>query len=179
MNFDDNENLYEERDPFKDLDTLKEQIPELREKENILGRIAKFFIEKNRVVFMIMIMLLIWGIGSYATLKRELSPEIVMPYGYVMTTYMGAGPEEIESLITNKLESSINEVSEIKSLTSSSSYGFSGIFVEFEQGVDIDKKIDELESAVNEAKSDLPSEADTPTVKKIETNNAPIMLLTL
>lgn len=179
MNLDDKKNPYEENDHFEDLDTLREQIPELREKENFLGGIAKFFIEKNRVVFMIMIMLLIWGVGSYATLKRELNPEIVMPYGYVMTTYMGAGPEEMENLITNKLEAKINKVSEIKNLTSSSSYGFSGIFVEFEQGVDIDKKINELESAVDEGKSELPSEADSPTVKKIETNNAPIMLLTL
>jgi len=162
-----------------DMEKLREEIPELREEENILGRIARFFIRKNRIVVMMIIMVLIWGVGSYTSLKRELNPEIVLPYGYIMTTYMGAGPEEIEKLVTDKIESRISQVSEIKKVTSGSSYGFSGIFVEFEQGVDIDKKINDLKSAVDEASSDLPSDADTPVVKKIETNNAPIMLLTL
>lgn len=161
------------------MEKLKEEIPELREAENLLGRIARFFIKKNRVVIMMIIMVLIWGVGSYTSLKRELNPEIVLPYGYIMTTYMGAGPEEMEKLVTDKVESKVNKISEIKTVTSSSSYGFSGIFVEFEQGVDIDKKINELKDAVDEAKADLPSDADTPIVKKIETNNAPIMLLTL
>jgi len=161
------------------MEKLIAEIPELREEENILGRIARFFIKKNRVVIMMIIMVLIWGVGSYTSLKRELNPEIVLPYGYIMTTYMGAGPEEIEKLVTDKIESKISQVSEIKKVTSSSSYGFSGIFVEFEQGVDIDKKINDLKGAVDEVKSDLPSDADSPVVKKIETNNAPIMLLTL
>lgn len=169
----------DEKEHFVDMERLKEEIPELREEENVLGRIARFFIKKNRVVIMMIIMVLIWGVGSYTSLKRELNPEIVLPYGYIMTTYMGAGPEEMEKLVTDKVESKVNKISEIKTVTSSSSYGFSGIFVEFEQGVDIDKKINELKDATDEAKADLPSDADTPIVKKIETNNAPIMLLTL
>ena len=178
MDSEKNQNINEE-EHFTDIEKLKEEIPELREKENVLGRIARFFIKKNRVVIMMIIMVLIWGVGSYTTLKRELNPEIVMPYGYIMTTYMGASPEEIEKLVTDKLESKVSKVSEIKKMTSGSQYGFSGIFVEFEQGVDIDKKINELKDAVDEAKSDLPSDADLPIVKRIETNNAPIMLLTL
>ena len=168
-----------EEEHIVDMEKLREEIPELREEENVLGRIARYFIKKNRVVIMMIILVLIWGVGSYTSLKRELNPEIVMPYGYIMTTYMGAGPEEMEKLVTDKLESKVSTISEIKKVTSGSSYGFSGIFVEFEQGVDIDKKINELKDAVDEAKADLPSEADTPIVKRIETNNAPIMLLTL
>jgi len=168
-----------EEEHIVDIEKLREEIPELREEENVLGRIARYFIKKNRVVIMMLIMVLIWGVGSYTSLKRELNPEIVMPYGYIMTTYMGAGPEEMEKLVTDKIESKVSTISEIKKVTSGSSYGFSGIFVEFEQGVDIDKKINELKDAVDEAKADLPDDADTPIVKRIETNNAPIMLLTL
>lgn len=178
MDLEKNQNL-DKKEHFVDMEKLKEEIPELREQENILGRIARFFIQKNRVVIMMIIMVLIWGVGSYTSLKRELNPEIVLPYGYIMTTYMGAGPEEMEKLVTDKIESKVSKISKIKAVTSSSSYGFSGIFVEFEQGVDIDKKINELKDAVDEAKADLPNDVDTPIVKKIETNNAPIMLLTL
>ncbi|HYE69441.1 MAG TPA: efflux RND transporter permease subunit [Anaerovoracaceae bacterium] len=129
-----------EEEHIVDMEKLREEIPELREEENVLGRIARYFIKKNRVVIMMIILVLIWGVGSYTSLKRELNPEIVMPYGYIMTTYMGAGPEEMEKLVTDKLESKVSTISEIKKVTSGSSYGFSGIFVEFEQGVDIDKK---------------------------------------
>ncbi len=152
-------------------------IPELYQDTNIIGRISGFFIERYRIVFLLVIAVLIWGGFSFTSLKRELQPEITLPYGYVSIPYTGAAPEEIENLITDKVEKKINDVTDIKRLSSYSSYGVSNIWVEFEQGVDMDKKMDEIREAVADIKPSLPKEIEAPVIMKLETNNAPIMIV--
>ncbi|MCT4620244.1 MAG: hypothetical protein N4A62_12740 [Marinisporobacter sp.] len=73
-----------------DFEKNKEQIPGLEEGKNILGRWASFFIHRYRIVYLIIAVIFIWGIGEFIALPRELSPEVILPYGHVLTTYMGA-----------------------------------------------------------------------------------------
>lgn len=152
-------------------------VPELKEEMNILGRISKFFIERHRIVFLLIIAVLVWGLVSFINLKRELQPEITLPYGFVTIPYIGAAPEEIENLITDKVEKKIDEMEDITRLNSYSSYGVSSIWIEFEQGVDIDKKIDKLREVISDIKPSLPNDIEDPMVSKLETNNAPIMII--
>lgn len=152
-------------------------IPELKQEFNILGKISRFFIERYRIVFLLVIAVLVWGSFSFSTLKRELQPEITLPYGFVTIPYIGAGPEEIEKLITDKVEKKVDEMSDIKQLGSYSTYGFTNIWVEFEQGVDMDKKLEKLREVVSEVRPSLPDGIEDPIVSKIETNNSPIMIV--
>lgn len=61
-------------------------IPELEEQKNIFGRWSAFFIDRFRIVYLIIAAILIWGIGAYIEMPRELEPEVVLPYGHVLTT---------------------------------------------------------------------------------------------
>lgn len=156
---------------------LESQIPELHEPMNILGKWSTFFVNRYRVVYLLVLMILVLGITSYFTLPRELQPEIVLPYGHIMTVYNGAAPEEIENLITDEIENAVSNVENIKDITSYSGFGYSSVFIEFEQGVDIDEKVSDLREKVSAIQNTLPSDSETPTIQKFETNNSPIMII--
>ena len=152
-------------------------IPELEEKINILGRWSSFFIDRYRIVYLLITVILVWGITAYFEMKRELQPEIVLPYGYVLTTYPGAAPEEVEKLLTDKIEKKMDEMNRVKQILSTSGYGYSMVFVEFETGVDIDDAVQKMREKVSSIQNELPADAETPEVNSFETNNAPIMII--
>ncbi|MTI57171.1 efflux RND transporter permease subunit [Geosporobacter ferrireducens] len=152
-------------------------IPELEEKVNILGRWASFFIDRYRIVYLMIAAILVWGITAYFEMKRELQPEVVLPYGYVLTTYPGAAPEEVERLLTDKIEKKMDEISKVKQILSTSGYGYSMVFVEFETGVDIDDAVQKMKEKVSSIQKELPADAETPEVNSFETNNAAIMII--
>lgn len=156
-----------------------EEIPELGEEKNLLGKWSSFFINRYRIVYLIIMAIFVWGIGAYFDLPRELQPEIILPYGHVFTTYTGAGPEEMENLVTNKIEKKMEELEDIKKITSSSGYGYSSVFLEFNQGVDMDEKLQKMREKVSTIQGELPEDANDPNVDSIETNNGPIMIVNI
>ncbi len=158
---------------------LRDDIPELHEPMNILGKWSTFFVNRYRVVYLLVLIILVLGGTSYFTLPRELQPEVVLPFGHILTVYNGAAPEEVENLITDDIENAVSDVEDIKSITSYSGFGYSSVFIEFEQGVDIDEKISDLREKVSGIQNDLPADAETPTVGNFETNNSPIMIVNI
>ncbi|MFZ5967133.1 MAG: efflux RND transporter permease subunit [Bacillota bacterium] len=154
-------------------------IPELQEEKNILGRWSSFFINRYRIVFLIIAAIMIWGIGAYFDLPRELQPEIILPYGHVLTTYVGAAPEEMEELVTQKIEKKLDELENVKQISSSSGYGYSSIFVEFNQGVDMDDMLQKMRDKVSTVQNELPEDAELPVIESLETNNSAIMIIHL
>lgn len=152
-------------------------IPELNQEKNFLGRWASFFIDRHRVVYLMIFLIVVWGFMAYTQMPREVNPEVRLPYGYVLTTYIGAAPEEVESLITDKIEKEMESIEDVKLIQSNSGYGFSTVFLEFEPGVDLDKKLQKMREGVQSIQSELPDDAETPTVNSFETNNGPIMII--
>ncbi|WP_432666176.1 efflux RND transporter permease subunit [Wukongibacter baidiensis] len=155
------------------------EIPEVKQEKNFLGRWAAFFIERHRVVYLMIFLIIIWGFIAYTKMPREVNPEVRLPYGYVITTYTGAAPEEVESLITDKIEKEMETIEDVKSIESNSGYGYSTVFLEFEPGVDLDKKLQKMREGVQSIQSELPDAAETPTVDSFETNDGPIMIINL
>lgn len=164
---------------MSDLENLEKEIPELHQRKNFLGRWAGFFIKSHRVAYLVIIAILIWGITSGLSLKRELNPEVILPFAAISTIYNGAAPEEVESLITDKIEKKMQEMEKVKTITSSSGYGYSFVFLEFETGVDIDDMVQKAREKVSAIQKELPSEAENPEVVKFETGNAPIMIINI
>jgi multidrug efflux pump subunit AcrB len=146
---------------------------------NLVGRIAKIFIDNHRITTLVALFLVIWGSFAYLTLPREQAPEINIPFGVVSTFYSGASPEDIESQITDKLEPRINELDDITNLTSTSSFSMSTIMVEFSYDVDMDTKIQQIQNKVAEVRSQLPADAEDPTVMKVEMSDFPILDMNL
>ncbi|CAG7603710.1 Swarming motility protein SwrC [Paenibacillus solanacearum] len=124
-----------------------------------MNRLIQFSM-KNVSALMIMIVLLLGsGIYSALNIKEENFPDISFPVVMVSTTYTGS-PQDVMENITKPIEEKLANVEGIDSLTSTSSDNISSVLVQFKQGVDIDKKKQDIDSLLQEVK--LPNAAGRP-----------------
>ncbi|KAB3530676.1 efflux RND transporter permease subunit [Alkaliphilus pronyensis] len=137
------------------------------------------FINRYRVVYLIIVAIIIVGLLSYFNLTREEMPDVTMPMGIVTTVYTGAAPQEVESLITDKIEGKLKELEDVESIKSTSSNGMSIIRVEFEVGTDIDDKINEIRNKMGEIQNELPEDSQSPIIRGIESSDLPMMALNI
>jgi len=154
-------------------------IPELNQPFNLLGKVASFFIKNTKIAIFLVILTLFWGVNSFSNLSRELSPEVILPYGMVTTMYTGAAPGEVETLVTDKIEAKLDELEHVKKITSSSGFGYSSVMVEFDTGVDMDDMVQKMREKISSVESELPEEATAPNVMSIKTNNSPIVVINI
>lgn len=157
--------------------TLKKRI--VQELEDFESSPWVFLIRKSKLTILIILALLIFGAATIKNMPRELNPEVKVPYAAVVTTFPGASPLDIEQQITKEIENEITDLNGIKKIDSSSSLGFSSVFVEFEAGEDIDKSIKDLKDKVDNAKAELPEDANDPRVVEISIDDQPVMEVTL
>lgn len=119
------------------------------------------------------------GVYSLLVIPKESAPEVIIPYGIVSTSLRGASAEDTEQLITNKLEDEIANLENIDKVTSSSREGFSMVSAQFNASADLDKSIQDLKDAVDRAKMSFPSEADEPSVSRVNFSDQPIIILSV
>jgi multidrug efflux pump len=123
-----------------------------------------------------LLILLLGGVGFVFLGVREY-PSVDPPVVTVSTNYTGANADIIESQITEPLEESINGIAGIRSLTSTSSDGRSGITVEFELGIDMEAAANDVRDRVSRATRNLPPDIDPPVVSKSDADASPIISL--
>lgn len=136
-------------------------------------------IDNRTSVFILIVIIIILGVSAYITLPRESAPDISIPLVIVSTPYIGVSPEDIESLVTKKLEKEINSISEVKNITSSSFEGYSLIRVEFESGYNIDDALQKVRDKVNKAEPELPPDVEKPEIIEINFSEFPILTLNI
>jgi multidrug efflux pump subunit AcrB len=136
---------------------------------------------KNKsTVFLIIVLLALFGLVSYQTMPMELFPEINLPNVFVHTIYPGNPPVDIENLITRPLEKEIQSVNGIKELRSVSSQDTSFIFVEFNTDVEISTALGDVKDAVDKARGELPADLEIePMVMDFDVNEFPIVNINL
>ncbi len=141
--------------------------------------VTNLAIKYRTSVVVLLILLVLGGFVSYLTIPKEANPSIEIPNIVVTTVYPGASPDDIESLITQKIELEVNGVSGIKELRSTSTEGVSSIIVEFEPDIEMDDAYQKVRDKVDVAKADLPTEAEEPIVSEINLSEEPIMSINL
>lgn len=129
------------------------------------------------IVFSLVIVLL--GVIGYTYLGVREYPAVETPIITVTTSYTGANADIVESQVTEPLEESLNGIAGIRSLTSVSRDGRSTITVEFELGVDLEAAANDVRDRVSRAISNIPVDADPPTVAKSEADANPILFLNI
>ncbi len=138
-----------------------------------------FFLRKREFSWLVIITLVTMGIYTLLAIPKESAPEVIVPIGIVTTVYPGASARDIEELITNRLEDAIENVDNIKAITSVSRDGVSSITAEFNASADIDESIQALKDAVDTAKNELPRDAEDPFVSEVNFANQPIFVLSI
>lgn len=138
---------------------------------------------KNRnTVYLLTILILVFGAYSYRTLPKELVPEITWPEIMVQTLYFGNSPEDIESIITRPIEKEIDGVKGLKKLSSISAQDVSMIFAEFNTDVDLEDALQRVKDRVDRAKADLPPTSNDfpgPIVFDVDFTEFPIININL
>ena len=124
---------------------------------------------------MLILALVVLGLQGYTRMPAELNPKVDFPYVSVFTTYNGAGPSEIETLISKPIEDAVSSVSGVKNITSVSQQGVSSVSIEFYLGTDLDVAASDIREKVDGVRRRLPDDADAPTISKADANSAPIL----
>ena len=133
------------------------------------------FAINNRISVMVLVALVaIMGTVSYLTIPKESFPNITVPNIFVVTLYPGVSPEDMESLVTRKLEDELGNISEIKEMTSTSTEGYSSVVLEFDTGIDIEEALQKVREKVDLAKAELPEDAEEPLVQEVNLSEFPI-----
>jgi HAE1 family hydrophobic/amphiphilic exporter-1 len=138
--------------------------------------IYKTAINKPITTALIFVAVMILGIFSYTKLPVDQFPEIEPPYVTVMTTYPGANASEIETKISKILENALNSVDGLKNIYSTSKDNISIVTLEFEWGADIDEALNDIRSYVDLVYDNLPDGVSRPTILKLNSSAAPIMV---
>jgi HAE1 family hydrophobic/amphiphilic exporter-1 len=115
------------------------------------------------------------GIFAFVNLPIDLYPEIEVPYLLVMTTYSGAGPEEVERSVSRVMEAQLSNVSGLEKITSTSSKGASMVVLEFSYGTDLADAANSVRDNLEIAKRLIPDAADAPMIFRFDPSMMPIM----
>ncbi|HOX28243.1 MAG TPA: efflux RND transporter permease subunit, partial [bacterium] len=137
----------------------------------------EFFLKKRIFTFVLILLLIIYGVHSFMSLRVETLPEVSAPVIFVAVPLPGGAPEEVESLITNPVESKIAELDDIDRVSSSSWQNVSLTVVFFKDYVKPEEKFKEFREKISEIKSSLPSEAMEPIIQEVSFENLPMMFL--
>ena len=143
-------------------------------------KLTTLALKNKSTIYLLAIMLMIFGVISYVRMPKELFPEINYPTVFVQTVYPGNSPEDIENLITRPLENELQTVKGIKNLKSNSLQDFSMIFVEFQTNVNIKSALLDVKDAIDKTKSKLPTDLRTePSAINFDFNSLPILNVNL
>ena len=137
--------------------------------------IPKFCVQRPIFVSMVSCIVLILGAVALSYLPVDLMPDITYPGVSIITTYEDASPEEVEELISRKIETALSAVSGVKEITSTSGEGSSNVTVSFNWGTDLDAAVADVRDRLDRVVPRLPDEADSPILYKFDSASSPIM----
>jgi HAE1 family hydrophobic/amphiphilic exporter-1 len=133
----------------------------------------------NRPVAVVIIFALFIGLAAFLvpSIPVELFPDMDRPTIMVSTTYSGASPEDVEQNLTELLEEGLSNVSDLESITSTSSEGSCLINLEFDYSKDLDDATNDIRDKLDQLTDNLPDDASTPVIYKMSSDDKPIMHL--
>lgn len=143
---------------------------------NLLQLAVSHFRSTLCIVFLILGL----GINSYNHMPLEAEPEVTVPYVYVGVTLNGVSPEDGARLLVRPIEQEVRSLEDLDEIVATAKESHATILVKFEAGsVDIDKAVNDVRTAVDRAKAELPSDADEPIVEEISASEFPSITVSL
>ncbi len=142
-------------------------------------RLPGLAIERYQFTLVMIILLTLLGVASYFSMPRSEDPQFNFPTLTVVAAYPGANPEDVEQLVADPLEESINELEDIKKLKTTLENGTAVLFIEFRSEKDPDDAYSEVVSAVTDGRDELPGALARLDVLKASPNNVNILQVAL
>jgi len=142
-------------------------------------KITEISVNRPLAVSMVFLGIILFGFISVTNLPVALFPDVTFPMMIVLTTYPGAGPEEIETQITDPLEKSLGTINNLKEITSRTSENISQIILQFEWGTDLDASANDVRDILGYLTPYLPDDAEYPLIFKFDVNQQPVVMYTI
>ena len=136
--------------------------------------IPSFAIENRQITLLGFLLLLMLGLQSYFSMPQLEDPVVEVPNILAVAIYPGASPEDVEGQVVDVIEEAVNEVDDLKELSTVIQDGVSVTEIEFIHGVDPKEKLDEVQRKINEVRDQLPPDLYDLDVIEITTSTVAI-----
>jgi HAE1 family hydrophobic/amphiphilic exporter-1 len=137
--------------------------------------LAKVSITRPVLTTVGILVFIIFGAIGFYSLNLNLFPDVEIPYVTVQTIYPGAGPKEVETLISKKIEDAVSTISQIDRVESYSLDGASIVILQFTLGKKVDIANQEVKDKVDAILTQLPDDIEKPIIQKIDFKAFPVM----
>lgn len=135
-----------------------------------------FSVKKPYTVLVGVVLVIVLGVVSFMKTTTDLLPNISLPYVIVVTTYPGASPETVETVVTQPVEAGMATVSNIESIQSISSESYSMVILEFAQSTNMDSISLEIREKLDQIKAYWSDSVGNPMIMKLNPNMLPVMI---
>ncbi|MCF8074847.1 MAG: efflux RND transporter permease subunit, partial [Desulfotignum sp.] len=135
--------------------------------------LGRWSVEHRVSVNLIMVFLIVAGLYTAVTMKREMFPQFSLDMIHISVPYPGASPEEVEEGICIKIEEQLKSLEDVKTMYSSAIEGNGSVIIELEGGTDINEKLDEVRTEIDLIDT-FPEEAEDPVITEIKNNQPAI-----
>ena len=140
-------------------------------------KLAEISIKRPTLIVVLFTILTLGGLFSYTQLGYELIPKFEVNVISISTVYPGASPSEIENTVTKKIEDAISSLENIKKIESKSYESLSLVMMELNTDADVNYALNDAQRMVNAILSDLPDDADPPSLVKFSMDDMPIITI--
>jgi len=139
--------------------------------------LPKIFVDRPITTIMIFLGILAIGLVSLSRLPIDLLPEIEMPVISVLTQYPGASARDVETNVTEEIETLLSTVNKLDKITSVSIDNMSVVQCQFKWGTDLDEAANDIRNLLELAKRNLPDDVETPIIFKFGSNMFPVLIM--
>ena len=121
--------------------------------------------------------LMLFGLISFARMQVNNAPDIDFPAAIVSVSQPGAAPNELETQVTQRVESAVRGVTGVEEISSTVSEGNSTTFVQFVLGTPTDRAVNDVRNVISQIRSNLPEGILEPQVTRVDAEDQPIMVM--
>lgn len=139
--------------------------------------ISEYSVKKPISIIMMALIVIVLGVFSLSKMSLNLFPDVNLPYAVVVTSYTGATPEEVESEVTKKIESSISGITNFDSVTSRSSEHYAMSMITFVDGTNMDTAFLDIRESLDQIS--FKEGVSSPMIMRISPDMLPVMTLTI
>jgi multidrug efflux pump len=144
-----------------------------------MRRIVDFAVSHARLTLAILVFLLAAGALAYISIPKEANPDVTIPIIYVQLSARGISPEDAERLLVRPMETALKSIGNVKQMRASGFEGGGFVLLEFDAGFSSDVALADVRAKVDDAKRDLPADADEPGVHEVNLSLFPVIIVTL
>lgn len=141
--------------------------------------IPRYSVKKPYTVVVAVVLILILGGVSFTKMHTDLLPSMNLPYAIVMTTYSGANPETVETVVTKPIEQSMATVSNIENVSSTSRENVSMVILEFAESANMDSATIEMRENLDQISSYWDDSVGKPIIMKLNPDMMPVMVMAM